>query len=66
VVLTSHIASYSIEGDIAHNQRTLEILGRVIEGGLPERKVVVNKELYEELAAAIGRTPSRDQSPAPR
>ena len=69
VVLTSHIASYSVEGDIAHNKRTLEILSRVVSGGLPERKVVVNKALYDALAtelAATGRSPTADRSPAPR
>jgi D-3-phosphoglycerate dehydrogenase len=69
VILTSHIASYSVEGDIAHNQRTLDILTRVVNGGLPERKVVVNKALYDALAtelAATGRSPSADRSPAQR
>jgi gluconate 2-dehydrogenase len=69
VVLSSHIASYSQEGDVAHNQRTYDILSRVIDGELPERKVVVNKALYDALAAelaATGRLPSADRSPAPR
>ena len=51
VVLTSHIASYSEEGDVAHQQRTVEILMQVVNGGLPERKVVVNKDLYDQVAA---------------
>jgi D-3-phosphoglycerate dehydrogenase len=51
VVMTSHIASYSEEGDVAHQQRTAEILMQVINGGLPERKVVVNKDLYDQVAA---------------
>ena len=50
-VLTSHIASYSEEGDVAHQQRTVEILMQVVNGGLPERKVVVNKDLYDQVAA---------------
>jgi D-3-phosphoglycerate dehydrogenase / 2-oxoglutarate reductase len=69
VVLTSHIASYSIEGDVAHNQRTFDILSRVVAGGLPERKIVVNKPLYDALAAELaarGRSPSADRSPAQR
>jgi D-3-phosphoglycerate dehydrogenase len=69
VVLSSHIASYSEEGDVAHNLRTLDILSRVVEGGLPERKVVVNKDLYDALAAELGateRSPSGDRSPARR
>jgi phosphoglycerate dehydrogenase-like enzyme len=53
LILTSHIASYSEEGDVAHHRRTLEILGQVIDGELPERKVVVNKELYDELASSL-------------
>jgi D-3-phosphoglycerate dehydrogenase len=65
VILTAHTASYSEEGDVAHNQRTLQILRQVIQGGLPERKVVVNKALYDELAATA-RLPKADQVPAPR
>jgi D-3-phosphoglycerate dehydrogenase len=53
VILTSHIASYSQEGDVAHNARTLDILSRVIDGSLPERKVVVNKDLYDALASLV-------------
>ena len=68
-ILTSHTASYSVEGDVAHNQRTPDILARVPAGGLAERKIVVNKPLYDPLAAelaAMGRSPSADRSPAPR
>jgi hypothetical protein len=57
VVLTAHIASYSEEGDVRHNERTAEILRQVVDGGLPERKVVVNKTLYDALSAEL--TPSR-------
>jgi phosphoglycerate dehydrogenase-like enzyme len=53
VVLTAHIASYSEEGDIAHQARTLEILRNVIDGNLPERKVVINKALYDELTPQV-------------
>jgi D-3-phosphoglycerate dehydrogenase len=53
VVLTSHIASYSEEGDVAHQARTVEILSQVIDGGLPERKVVINKDLYDTLAGEL-------------
>ena len=53
VLCTSHIASYSEEGDVAHQQRTVEILMQVINGSLPERKVVVNKELYDQLASGL-------------
>ncbi len=57
VVLTPHIASYSEEGDVAHQARTAEILLQVVKGGLPERKVVVNKDLYDQLANALQATP---------
>jgi D-3-phosphoglycerate dehydrogenase len=53
VLLTAHIASYSEEGDVAHFKRTAEILKQVIGGQLPERKVVVNKDLYDQLAARL-------------
>jgi D-3-phosphoglycerate dehydrogenase len=69
VVLSAHIASYSQEGDVAHTLRTLDILSRVVEGGLPERKVVVNRDLYDALAAALGTTeqpPTADRASARR
>lgn len=53
VILTSHIASYSEEGDVAHQARTLEILTNVVQGNLPERKVVINKDLYDALAPQV-------------
>lgn len=53
VVLTPHIASYSEEGDVRHHQRTAEIIRQVVDGGLPERKVVVNKDLYDQLAGQL-------------
>ena len=65
MILTSHIASYSEEGDVAHNRRTLEILGQVLDGSLPERKVVVTKTLYDALSATA-LSPRPDQVPAPR
>jgi D-3-phosphoglycerate dehydrogenase / 2-oxoglutarate reductase len=57
VILTSHIASYSEEGDVAHQQRTVDILMQVVNGRLPERKVVVNKDLYDHLAAGLEPAP---------
>jgi phosphoglycerate dehydrogenase-like enzyme len=57
VVLTPHIASYSEEGDVAHQARTADIILRVVQGELPERKVVVNKDLYDELAASLQTAP---------
>jgi D-3-phosphoglycerate dehydrogenase len=53
VLLTPHLASYSEEGDVAHERRTAEILLQVVKGDLPERKVVVNKDLYDRLADAL-------------
>jgi D-3-phosphoglycerate dehydrogenase / 2-oxoglutarate reductase len=53
VILTSHIASYSEEGDVAHQARTAELLMQVVRGELPERKVVINKDLYDQLAAQL-------------
>jgi D-3-phosphoglycerate dehydrogenase len=53
VILTPHIASYSIEGDLAHQARTAQIITQVVDGELPERKVVVNKDLYDALARAL-------------
>ena len=37
--------------------RTAQVLLQVVEGGLPERKLVVNKDLYDELAMALQATP---------
>jgi D-3-phosphoglycerate dehydrogenase / 2-oxoglutarate reductase len=53
VILTSHIASYSEEGDVAHQARTAELLMQVVRGELPERKVVINKDLYDQLAGQL-------------
>jgi phosphoglycerate dehydrogenase-like enzyme len=53
VLLTPHIASYSEEGDKAHQERTAEIILQAVQGGLPERKVVVNKDLYDQLATSL-------------
>ncbi|MBA2448600.1 MAG: C-terminal binding protein [Chloroflexi bacterium] len=50
VVLAPHLASYSEEGDHLHRLRIAEIALQVARGGLPERKVVVNKDLYDRLA----------------
>ena len=67
VILTSHIASYSEEGDVAHHQRTLQILGQVIGGSLPERKVVINKALYDMLSPwAMARSRAEGPAAAPR
>jgi D-3-phosphoglycerate dehydrogenase len=49
VVLAPHVASYSEEGSHLHRLRVAEIALQVAHGGLPERKVVVNKALYDRL-----------------
>ncbi len=51
VVLAPHLASYSDEGDYLHRLRVAQIALQVARGGLPERKVVINKGLYDRLAA---------------
>lgn len=51
VVLAPHLASYSDEGDHLHRLRVAQIALQVANGGLPERKVVINKGLYDRLAA---------------
>jgi lactate dehydrogenase-like 2-hydroxyacid dehydrogenase len=53
VCLSPHIASYSEEGDVRHEERTIQIIRQVVDGGLPERKVVVNKDLYDSLAQSL-------------
>ncbi|HEV7664567.1 MAG TPA: C-terminal binding protein [Chloroflexota bacterium] len=53
VLLSPHTASYSEEGEIRHHQRTAEIIRQVVDGALPERKVVVNKALYDRLAEEL-------------
>jgi D-3-phosphoglycerate dehydrogenase len=57
VILTPHIASYSIEGDRQHQARTAQIINQVVDGALPERKVVVNKDLYDALAEELKAAP---------
>jgi D-3-phosphoglycerate dehydrogenase len=57
VVLTPHVAFFGVAGDVAHQKRTAEILLQVVKGGLPERKVVVNKDLYDQLANSLQATP---------
>jgi D-3-phosphoglycerate dehydrogenase / 2-oxoglutarate reductase len=50
VILSPHVASYSEEGDAGHRLRVAQIALQVARGGLPERKVVINKALYDEIA----------------
>jgi D-3-phosphoglycerate dehydrogenase / 2-oxoglutarate reductase len=51
VILTPHAASQSVEGAAQLRRRVAEIAASVASGALPERKVVVNKTLYDRLAA---------------
>jgi D-3-phosphoglycerate dehydrogenase len=58
VLLTPHVASYSIEGDKLHQQRIADIVLNVVRGNLPERKVVVNKDLYDQIAEKLSLAPA--------
>jgi phosphoglycerate dehydrogenase-like enzyme len=51
VILLPHYASYSDEGDSLHRQRVGRLAVQAASGGLPERKVIINKGLYDALAA---------------
>jgi len=51
VILTPHIASMSEEGGLQHRKRTAEIALQVALGVLPQRHVVINKHLFDEIAA---------------
>jgi D-3-phosphoglycerate dehydrogenase len=51
VVLTPHLGSYSVEGVIQHRRRVGNLVLQMANGGLPERKVILNKTLYDRVAA---------------
>jgi D-3-phosphoglycerate dehydrogenase len=51
VILAPHLGSYSVEGVVLHRQRVGQLVLQAATGGLPERKVVLNKELYDRVAA---------------
>jgi D-3-phosphoglycerate dehydrogenase / 2-oxoglutarate reductase len=51
VVLSAHIAGTSVEGHHRMRTRAGEIALQVASGGLPQRHMVVNKGLYDTLAA---------------
>jgi phosphoglycerate dehydrogenase-like enzyme len=51
VILSPHVAGQSVEGLRRLRERAAEIALQVALGGLPERAVVVNKGLYDLLAA---------------
>ncbi|MCC6173718.1 MAG: C-terminal binding protein [Chloroflexi bacterium] len=49
VLLAPHLASYSDEGVHLHQLRVAKIIVDVAKGKIPERRVVINKKLYDEL-----------------
>lgn len=51
VILVPHLASYSVEGVALHRSRVGQLALEAASGGLPERKVVLNKYLYDRVAA---------------
>ena len=52
-ILTPHMASESVEGRQTLMRRVAEIARSVAMGQLPERHVVVNKGLYDRIAAQL-------------
>jgi len=51
VILAPHLASFSDEGVYLHQLRVAKIILDVAHGKLPERKIVINKGLYDDVAA---------------
>lgn len=51
VILSPHVAGYAEEGVRQLRSRAAEIALQVALGGLPQRHVVINKGLYDQLAA---------------
>lgn len=51
VILAPHLASFSDEGVYLHQLRVAKIILDVANGKMPERKIVINKGLYDELIA---------------
>ena len=51
VILCPHVAGYSEEGAKRLRTRAGEIALQTAQGGLPQRHTVINKGLYDELAA---------------
>ena len=49
VILAPHLASYSDEGNVHHRERIGQLAAQVALGAMPERKVVVNKTLYDQI-----------------
>ena len=51
VIVTPHLGSYSDEGDAVHRRRVGQLALQAASGGLPERKVILNKDLYDRVAS---------------
>jgi D-3-phosphoglycerate dehydrogenase / 2-oxoglutarate reductase len=51
VILAPHLASFSDEGVHLHNLRVAKIIIDVVNGKMPERKIVINKALYDHLVS---------------
>jgi D-3-phosphoglycerate dehydrogenase / 2-oxoglutarate reductase len=51
LILAPHLASYSVEGVALHRGRVGQLTLEAASGGLPERKVILNKDLYDRVAA---------------
>jgi len=51
VTLAPHLASYSDEGVHLHNKRVAKVVLDVANAKLPERKIVINKAVYDEVTA---------------
>lgn len=51
VILSPHVAGHSEEGRVRLRERAGELALQVALGGLPERRAVVNRDLYDRLAA---------------
>jgi len=51
VILSPHIAGHSVEGGRRLRERAAEIALQVALGGLPQRHVVVDRDLYDRLVA---------------
>ena len=49
VILSAHIAGTSVEGHHRMRTRVGEVALQVASGGLPQRHMVVNKGLYDQL-----------------
>lgn len=49
VILAPHLASFSDEGVALHQLRVAKIILDVAHGKMPERKIVINKALYDQL-----------------